>query len=446
MPVKSTMRSGFDAVCRAFGRIAARRISKVQAGVLLAAYLGLTVCRVPQVLWPGRFWAEEGAYFRAAFESPTVTTFFSPAQGYYSLLNQLAVFAAARFVSIEHAPVVTGLFALGVQLLPAVLLLSSRVAGLTALWQQAAALLAILVIPPNQEVWINTITSQFHLCLAGGVILISSTERRAVQILRLSVLGLAGMTGIVTLLLLPFFVVQYARERRRWRLAEIAVLLVCGIVQGVIVSTPGIRPSAASCELLPAVLLNKQWVLPFLGSGACDRAALSLAWESLLNPLPLWLGAGALYGGLVVCLAVWGRRESMLLFAASLAVVVISFLQSGEGMTAGGAFEHLKAEGAGRYYFAPNVMLVLALLLSPGERRSTRNVRNLYRTLALVLVGLSLVVGTVDFAGSRTRHQRFFSGPNWQEEVRRARSEGRKDLAIWPAPWKVELEPARRED
>lgn len=401
----------------------------------------LILIRVPALLWPGRFWAEEGSiYFREAYKDPPIAVIMRSNLGYYSLFNKLSCVVAAHAVPISYAPVVTAVFALFVQLLPIASLLFSRLDSMASAMLKVCACFVILLVQPNQEVWLNTINSQFFLCVAAAVVLMSEPTGRSSHLIRIGSLVLAGLTGVISCLLVPFFIVEYARSRTAHRLHEIMALGSACVVQGAIIClSQDVRESLPYWNILPFALLAKQWFLPFLGIDATQYLCALIRQHQLF--LVPWIPALALLPHAVsgLALAVWGRRQALLLFIASLSIASISFLKSVEAQNPIWILDHISALGAGRYYYAPNVLLGLALLMTPRSS-PLRGARwsGLFRLSRLAMVALLLFVGAHDFVTSN-RHSWFFSGPSWQSEVRNWRDGRSEVLHIWPRPWVMEL-------
>ena len=100
------------------------------------------------------------------------------------------------------------------------MLLFASIPGLSSTpLRKGVALLLLLVAPANPEVYLNSINSHFLLCAATGVVLISDHGGRADRFGKWLLLGLAGLTGVVSTFLAPLFWVQWWLERRRerWR-------------------------------------------------------------------------------------------------------------------------------------------------------------------------------------------------------------------------------------
>ncbi len=408
--------------------------------LVLAAYTALILLRVPEIVWPGRFWGEEGTiYFREAFLNSPPQVLFTSNLGYYSLFNKLAALTTAHAVPLEFAPVVTMLFAFVIQLSPAILLLFCRIPALPTLAHRAVAVALVLFIQPNQEVWLNTINSQSFLCVATGIVLISSPTGRPAHILRLGLLALAGLTGIVSALLLPLFLWDWWRERDRHRAQETSVLFLAGIVQAAVVMTGDGRDVQPVWSLMPLALAGKQWVLPLFGYEAFDVFIDFLRPRPLLTRFPMILWMLFPYA---LCIAVAIRqrnRTAGMLLAAALGVASISLMASlpAQDINTFG-YSCITGSADGRYYYAPNVLLGLSLLSMLGSFRSqSGGLDRGFRWAAALLILLLLATGLANH-----RHPGTWShGPSWRAEVRVWREGRTGTLALWPPPWRLDLRP-----
>lgn len=422
---------------------------------LLLLYAALLLLRVPTLLYPGRFWAEEATvYFYDAYTRNPIDSLLTPHLGYYSLYNKLSCLAAT-LVPLEQAPVVTAFAALFGQLVPAIVLMTSRFPALATAPSRLAALLLLLFVQPNQEVWLNTANTQFFLCITAALILISEPPCRVSHGFRLVALAVSGLTGVVSCLILPAFAAEYFFTRKSERLHECLVLFAaCAAQLGVVMMSP---PRAAEWNLsaLPYALLIKQGVLPLAGHGVANRAGEFVINHDWLH-FPAAVVALLPHFALFAALLRWGRRESIYLLVCSVFIAGLSFLNSVEAASAATRLDHLTAVGGGRYYFAPNAMLALALLISatspaPISAVDTvnplrhgfffRNASRPFRYMAALTVAVILFIGARDFFNSRTAHSWFFSGADWQSEVGAWRRGEKVRLEVYPNGWSVALPP-----
>lgn len=151
--------------------------------VLLIIIVSAMILRAPYLFSNPRFWAEEGAvYFYFAFHNSFFEAIFSPHQGYYSLYPNLMTLLAARLVSLEHAPLFTTVAAMLVQIVPYILILY-RLNHLS-IFHKFILCVATFFVVHTGEVWLNTITAQFHFALASFFILLAEqTEASDRQLL-----------------------------------------------------------------------------------------------------------------------------------------------------------------------------------------------------------------------------------------------------------------------
>jgi hypothetical protein len=417
----------------------------------LAAYTLLLVLRAPNV-WRGRFWAEEGTvFFSAACESSLLASLFAPHLGYLTIVPNFAATLAARWASLELAPLVTTAFAAAVQLLPAVLVLTARIDALPDVRWRAIALALLLFSLPSEETWLNSPNSSHYLGVCAGILLIARPSQSRVRFLHLALLVLAGLGGIDANLLVPFFWLRAFRERSRGRVAQAAALTVCAGVQALVVAiAPGYgfesvgidgpRSPRLDLQVLAHAVFAKDILLPFAGRALTEHVMTPLARQLSAHEPTLLVSAIVILWAVLFALAVArsGQWQPRLSFGLSLFVVFVSFTASIEASQPDWHLSHASALGAGRYYLLPNFFLGLALLMLAGpasalHRRS--------RQAALVLVAWMLVVGANEFFRTDARPW-FFAGPNWQREVAAWRRGEARDLAIWPAPWKLRLDGA----
>jgi hypothetical protein len=410
--------------------------------IILSAYVLLCIVRVPAIVFPGRFWAEEATvYFHEAYCEPLSEVFSQPRQGYYSLYNKLACLTAASAVPLRFAPLVTTLFAGLAQILPVALLWFSKIEGLASWRIRIAAILVLLLVQPNQEVWLNTGCSQFFLCVAAGIVLVSEPTSWKTHVGRLAILAVAGLTGILSCLLLPGFLFESWRSRSRHRMQETAVLAAVTAIQFCFVMyAASERPPQFHWSVLPWALLAKQWLLPLSGAEATNFLSSRILGRELFNHPLLSILALLPYVFVGGGLAIWGRRQSQLLFVLGAAIASFSFLVSYESQDALWVRCHVWALPAGRYYYAPNFFCALAVLMSlrPNLLHGI-SLSRVFRRGCVAAIGLMLAVGSYDYATSTRRHACWLSGPDWPAQVR-AWEEGKTNtLAIWPAPWVMEL-------
>ena len=237
---------------------------------LIIAFMVLVVIRIPAIFTVGRFWAEEGVvYFSEAWSRPWFESILTIHTGYLNLAASFAALLAVHLARVEHAPLVTSAIALAIQTMPAILLATSRIPWLQRPLSLAVALAMLLIPFGAAEVWLNSITSQFHLAVCVGLILAFDTSISWVGVLRGVLLVVAPLAGPVSGTLTPLFLLRAVLERSRVRLLQALLLGVPTLMQAFIVYThpePS-RTIGIGLPLLLAVCGIQNIVLPLTGPG-----------------------------------------------------------------------------------------------------------------------------------------------------------------------------------
>lgn len=393
------------------------------AWLMVGVATALIFARTPGILLQGRMFAEEGViYFRDAMAGSWYEAVLAPRLGYYSAFNKLAALAASA-VPLEEAAHVTTLCALAVQL--AVVWIIARSDAFGPLWGRALAALAPLLAVPTAEVWLNTINSQFHLAVGTAVLLV--TGRSALPAaFRFLFLLLAGATGPVSVTLAPLFALKALRSRNRQDLCEAGLLCALAGVQGLLMVrglTGGERTGGISGVALLGAFGIKNLALPWLGAPANRLATELLAGTRVMKGL---VATGLVAFAALVAVPLLRSAAARWLAAAALVIAFASYA----GALGKDPWILLLPAASGRYAYAPNVLLLLALVAAAVDRA------NSVRLLAACLAAWLMVGGLAQF----WKGDGYFSGPSWRGAVAAWRADPADDrIAIWPPPWMLTL-------
>lgn len=401
------------------------RQDRALAWLLVGVATALIFARTPGILLQGRMFAEEGViYFRDAMAGSWYEAVLAPRLGYYSAFNKLAALAASA-VPLEEAAHVTTLCALAVQL--AVVWIIARSDAFGPPWGRALAALAPLLAVPSVEVWLNTINSQFHLAVGTAVLLVTGPSALPAPF-RLIFLLLAGATGPVSVSLAPLFVLKAFRTRSRENSVEAALLCALALVQGLLLAhslAGGERTGRVSIAVLLGALGIKNLALPWLGPPAQVLAAELLAGTPRLKGLT---ATGLAAFAAFLAIALLRSSASRWLTGAALVIALVSYA----GALGKDPWILLIPTASGRYAYAPNVLVLLALVAAAAAPANPHRIRLLAGSLA----GWVLIGGLAQFWSDKA----FFRGPSWSGAVAawRADPTGNR-IAIWPAPWFLTL-------
>lgn len=400
--------------------------------IMLGCYAVLLVARMPHVLFGGRFWAEEGVvYFANALHLPWYRALVAPHSGYMNLTASAATLLAA--FDVAHAPWISTTIALLVQLCPAILLLRCSVPWLQGRLVLVLALLAMALPVNGAEIWLNSITSQFHLALCVALILALPLERRvAARVFPGFLLVLAPLSGPIAGCLAPLFLLRAALERSRARLVQAVLLGGATLVQMAIMAAHaepdrviGIGP-----HMLLLIAYIKHIVIPLDGLVEAHDIATRLTQVGQLGH-PVVTAAGVtIIVALGMALAIRGSRipEASWLFAGGLLVMALSYVGA-----LGAHSDLLQVTFGMRYAYVPNALFsltLLALATRPGFVQGAA---------ALLLVWVLAVGGRAYF----NTDQFFASGPGWRSVLAAWRADPEHRMQAWPpsSDWLVRLGP-----
>ena len=401
-------------------------------------YLGalMYLClRTPYELLHGFVYDEEGSvYLRYAWDANMWRALIAPHQGYYALFPNICGLIAARVLPLEQAGHFLFAAEIAVQMLLVYMVVQCE--SLAGAREKVLAVALVLLTPPTASVTLSTIHAQFFLAVTTGVILISDAER--LRMGRIVVLACAGLTGVASCVLLPFFLLQAWKERTAARAAQAGVLLACTLVQlAVVLAQPGgLHGAHSTLQFSSGALLSIGATYHFLGGWSHVEACKAVGspklqgWRDLM-----WAGvegASALYLAGMMLLSWKGGRAARLLAAAAMLSIVVSFKR-------GGVLDYdLMCGAGGRYFFIFNVLIGLSLLLT------AYNAAGMYRLAARVLVACSLIAGILDVKYIATRPHL----PIWSQEVAAWRADPNYRLQLRPDYWpdlKLTREPGGRD-
>lgn len=415
-------------------------ITRKMGAVLLAGFALAVSLRMPHILFGGgRFWAEEGTvYFAAAVTQPWYRAWFVVHTGYINFAAGFGTWLGLHLGGVAGAPLVTVILALLIQCLPVWVALTHDFPWRRSTIAAAAAVALIAIQPVTGEVWLSTITSQFHLVLAAALILAAPERRAAMFRVDCALLAFAVMSGPATSFLMPFFVFEAMRRRDRAAIVQAVILSLGFLIQVAmfLLHPLAVRGAPMPADQLLSAIGLHTIVLQFAGFDPA-RAFAHFLLARHHDHHVLWMGPIllALYYGLVLAAIVRARDGRLLrLQLAGLAIVLISFREALFGSFAG----FMSVVGGQRYAFVPMVINALVLVgLAAGARGAWRK--------ALILpVAVLLVVGALNF---RQGLALFRTGPAWRPQVAVWRRHPRKVLRVWPGGgWVMTMPAAARHD
>ena len=217
----------------------------------LCVVAALIVLRAPELLIEPRFSGEEGSvYFQAALDDGALATLLTPHMDHLVLYENLAVLAAAWLVPIEHAPLVTTLAALALQLVAPAIVLASRAPVWASPWRRAAGVALLLLVRPSATVWLTTNTAAFHAAVIAFLLLLEPTAQPARRAVDRAAIVACGLTGPIASFLVPAYVHRAWHRRDRESAVQAALLAACGLAQAAALLVARTRPDGLHREVL----------------------------------------------------------------------------------------------------------------------------------------------------------------------------------------------------
>lgn len=399
--------------------------TKERNGRILLGALAIILLRSPILLWHGRVAAEEGTvYLQHAWTASLSQTLLMVHQGYYSLLLNLLSMLNARVFPLEWAGETMVIAALAILLLTAWLAINCEALPDHRSRCFAAA---ICVLTPSIEVWGTAEDAQFVLSLATALICLSVADRH--RLVRSGMLVLAALSGPVSCVFAPLFLLRAYRQRSVWSGIQAGLMLFCSAAQGLVLLgsiRSGTRSLAGGGKdaWFGPVLVLKIFAVEFftrLGAFAAQRLAVP-------HPTPIVRGLFwilfLLFLTLFVKMAKMGGETGW----QCLTMALVSLAFNYQGIAESAAVIRI---GAFRYFFTGYALFSLVLVAAYARANQKEDAKG--RKLALVLVLITLTTGTIDAVGYWMRFQAI--QPEWRGQVAAWRRDPHLPIRVYPPGW-----------
>ena len=413
---------------------ASARRAHLQRGLILGVFALLVCVRMPEILLKGRFWAEEGRnFFHAAWVMPPLQALFNSYGGYLNIVANASTLAARWIMPLPLAPYLTIAIALLFQLLPPLLLLTSRDAWLQPQIVRFGGILLLLLAPGSGEIWLQTLHCQFELALCSAMILALDVPAGRAAAGRLAILLLAPLCGPGAIVLAPLFLMRAAMDRTPERLVQALTLLAGSAIQLLLFFHSF---SERGYTLNPLILLwivaLRHLAVPFLGlsRAAALLAAMRLQLTAGRLPIPILMTVLPILVFVPFGWATLRRRSQYPAFWLLASGILIG--TAGYYGAIGGATGLFDVHFGERYVYVPQALFGLAALILAATATGWT------ARIASVAVIWLIVVGAMDF---ERPWKPASDGPSWRAEVAAWKRDPTHMLRLWPDGWSMTLEP-----
>ncbi len=404
----------------------------------LAVVAAVIISRKPILLVEPRFFWDEGMVnYAFAFKHSWLATLLTPHQGYFSLLNNISTLASFVLVEMEHAPFITTYTAFFIHLIPHMVIWGGRSPYWDTLPRRIFASLLIMFDSMGCAIWLNSVTGQFHLSLVTFLLLMEEWKGRSRRciISYCCLLVLAGLTGVVSCFLMPFFLLKYYYERSAAGKAFcITIFSACVFAfLGVV------------WFKLYGELYKDEQRFSLVGA---HRYLMFLARGTVANML---MGSNNKFAIYSYGRTLWNFDRVLvpsLLFLAFISIYFTKHFSKLERILFLGSFYVMSAfnllasiassRGQSRYFYAANVVMGLIVMQNMFLPDVPQN--RVRRLLASGLMGVILLMGMWDFYGVYTCYNPQW--PKWVNEVGHWRHYPDYIMVEHPVPdWTVDLRP-----
>ena len=219
--------------------------------ISLIGYVILLAGKNVDILITPRFWAEEGAvFYRDAFRSG-IDCIFNQYGGYYSIVPRLTTYLAS-LLPMKLAPFITTFTSFSIQIIPAYLILKNSNFSYK---YKIMLLVSLLFAGFTNEIFTNTITSQFHFCVIAYLLLIGNYKTS----ISAPLLLISALTGPTACFILPFFIIKTFFEPNRQNIINSTIFLVGTLIQlaYVIFADLSLQSDRAISDIFSLIFIDK---------------------------------------------------------------------------------------------------------------------------------------------------------------------------------------------
>lgn len=360
----------------------------LHATIFLVAF-ALLVSRRPDAILNAQFYSEDGIYWYADAYQFGWRCLLLPLGGYLNSLSRVIGMCSLLF-PFALAPLFMNLCALVAGILPIHIFLSTRFNSIPFNTRVLGSLL-YLALPNSFELHATTTNIQWHLALAGCLVLLGRPESsRAWQIFDFLVLTLLVLDGPLGIVLIPLVLfLRWLRRDSRYNLALLA-LVPGAIIQLLVLFIASPRrpaPNGATLMRLIDILGGQVFLSSLLGV----RTFIQLFGH--VKSLPLILFFAMSVGLAILSYAVWRgpiELKLLVLFAAAvLALGLMHPLATTDGDHV--QWEQLQIPGCGnRYYFFPMLAFLAALIWMLADASTAAKAQRYIAMALLILLPIGI--------------------------------------------------------
>lgn len=382
----------------------------------------------PMLFRDPRFWAEEGTfYYPAALGAGFFEHLFTYVlNGNYQFLVNAMTALAAR-IDPTYAPHVTSflsaaVFAVVVLQFGLFLRAKNVSAGYAVL-----AMLAWTAAPTIVEIFASATNIQWVVALSVLILCLSGLKNLSIlQMMALSIwVTVCGLTGVPSVLLAPFFLLQAMLGRSKNHLILGAVLCLCGAVQAGVILEHGInnRELVLGPKITIAPMLLQSIFTPLLGVRYTDLIASIIRGPNGTIAFLAVLLVSVVFIGFLLAANRYSKQAILVvgIWAAISIIQTIGAIGRHEDKIA-----MVSALGGARYFATGYLAIVTLMALA-----TSKEYKPVMYSMLMLIFAQGIHSSTIEYTKLSSMM------PSWREEV--AKCQRPCDVPIWPVPWKASL-------
>jgi hypothetical protein len=193
----------------------------------------IIILRRPDAILHPQFWAEDGfVWYANAYNLGGIRSLFLPMNGYFQTTSRL-IAALSQIFPFSIAPLIFNVVAIIIQILPVILIISSRFSPVMPNLNTRMFLSFIyLVLPNSGEIHANLTNAQWHLALLAFMVIVAEPSDRPLwRCFDIGVVLLSGLSGPFSLLLTPIAALRWWLRREKWLHILFLLTGTCAIIQ-----------------------------------------------------------------------------------------------------------------------------------------------------------------------------------------------------------------------
>ena len=383
--------------------------------ILVGAILLIVTRHVDFIIYP-RFWAEEGSvYFLDAYTFGA-SSLWHAHQGYYSIIPNFSTYFAT-FVPLEFAPIITTLIAFVVQVVPFYLINISKSEFFNTSFKKLLASMIILFVGNTEQIWLNTITSQFHFVVILFLLLIDnkSNLNKGKSYIFYIITLISGLSGVPANILAPIFFYNYFITKQKINLHMFGILVITSLIQVIAISTSTSdvtnRTDYPGFSVIGHILIS-------IFQAPIFHTTSGSAYTLLILPL--------IY---IIIKSISPKKYFLIFFGSTFLLASIMILTS------------MSMAGGWRYIYAPGVIFMFGLLSAVFDTSISKRARVALRAY----IAIAIFYGVINFPlldeGTYPVHSKHWK--HWKDEALLYKEHSIDEIAIYPqweiGPWSVSL-------